>query len=87
MRLLSPWDSSRKNTGVGLAFPTPGDVPDPGIEPASLTISCRQVLTTSTTWEAQIIEYRPSGLSDVNITKKTEGYQKIKGVHPEKQNL
>ena len=24
-----------KNTGVGLPFPSPGDLPDPGIEPAS----------------------------------------------------
>ena len=74
-----------------MAFPTPGDVPDPGIEPASLNVSCRQVLTPSTTWEAQIIEYRPSTLRDVNITKKKkkkpEGYPKIKDVHPEKQNL
>ena len=60
---------------------------DPGIEPASLNVSCRQVLTTRTTWEAQIIEYRPSTLSDVNITKKSEGYQRIKDVRSEKQNL
>ena len=31
-RLLSPWDSSGKNTGVGLSFPSPGGLPDPGIE-------------------------------------------------------
>ena len=33
-RLLCPWDFSGKNTGV-LSFPPPGDLPDPGIEPAS----------------------------------------------------
>ena len=27
-RLLCPWNSSGKNTGNGLAFPTPGDLPD-----------------------------------------------------------
>ena len=34
-RLLCSWDLSGKNTGVGLLFPPPGDLPDPGIEPAS----------------------------------------------------
>ena len=43
-RLLCPWDSPGKNTGVekkkkeywsGLPFPPPGDLPDPGIEPES----------------------------------------------------
>ena len=29
------WDSPGKNTRVGLPFPPPGDLPDPGIEPAS----------------------------------------------------
>ena len=30
-RLLRPWDSPGKNTGV--PFPSPGELPDPGIEP------------------------------------------------------
>ena len=30
-----PWDSPRKNTGVGYHAPTPGDLPNPGIEPWS----------------------------------------------------
>ena len=30
-----PWDSPGKNTGVGCLFPFPGDLPDPGIQPAS----------------------------------------------------
>ena len=30
-----PWDFPGKNTGVGLAFPTPGDLPDPEVELAS----------------------------------------------------
>ena len=32
--LLCPWDSPGKNTG-GLPFPSPGYLPDPGIEPRS----------------------------------------------------
>ena len=35
--LLCPWDSPGKNTGEWLPFPSPGDLPDPGIEPVSLT--------------------------------------------------
>ena len=32
-RLLHPWDLPGKSTGVGLSSPSPGDLPDPGIEP------------------------------------------------------
>ena len=34
-RLLCPWNSPSKNTGVGSSSPSPGDLPDPGIEPRS----------------------------------------------------
>ena len=34
-RLLCPGDSPATNTGVGCHFPSPGDLPDPGIEPGS----------------------------------------------------
>ena len=30
-----PWDFPDKNIGVGLRFPSPGDLPNPGIEPMS----------------------------------------------------
>jgi len=30
--LLCSWDFPDKNTGVGFPFPSPGDLPDPGIE-------------------------------------------------------
>ena len=33
-RLLCPCDSPGKKTGVGLPCPLPGELPDPGIEPA-----------------------------------------------------
>ena len=29
----SPWNSPGQNTGVGKPFPSPGDLPDPGIQP------------------------------------------------------
>ena len=31
-RLLHPWDFSGKNTGVGCHLPSPGDLPNPGIQ-------------------------------------------------------
>ena len=34
-RLLCLWDFPGKGTGVGLPFPSPGDFPNPGIEPGS----------------------------------------------------
>ena len=35
LRLLCPWDFSRQEYWSGLPFPSPGDLPDPGIEPGS----------------------------------------------------
>ena len=32
------WNSPGKNTGVGKPFLSPGDLPDPGIEPGSLPL-------------------------------------------------
>ena len=40
-----------KNTS-GLPFPPPGDLPNPGIEPASLMSLTGEFFTTSATWEA-----------------------------------
>ena len=34
-RLLCPWNSPGKNTGVDLPVPSPGDLPNPGIEAGS----------------------------------------------------
>ena len=34
-RLLCPWDFPGKNIGVGCHFVSPGDLPDPGMEPGS----------------------------------------------------
>ena len=52
-RLPCPWDSPAKNTGVA-AFPSLGDLHDPGIEPTSLTSLALAggFFTTSTTCEA-----------------------------------
>ena len=37
-RLLCPWGFSRKEYWSGLPYPPPGDLPNPGIEPRSLTL-------------------------------------------------
>ena len=37
----SPWNSPGQNTGVGKPFPSPEDLPNPGIEPRDRTqVSC-----------------------------------------------
>ena len=36
--LLCPWDFSRQEYWSGLPFPSPRDLPDPGIEPGSPTL-------------------------------------------------
>ena len=45
---------SRQEYWSGLLFPSPGDLPDPGIKPVSLTSPAVAggFFTTSTTWEA-----------------------------------
>ena len=53
-RLLCPWILQAKYWS-GLPFLPPGDLPDPGIEPASLISPtlANGFFTTTTTWEAQ----------------------------------
>ena len=43
---------SRHEYWSGLPFPSPGDLPDPGIKPASLLLA-GGFFTTSATWEAR----------------------------------
>ena len=38
-------DSPGKNTGVGCPCPPPGDLPNPGIEPRSLTLQADSLLS------------------------------------------
>ena len=47
---------SRQEYWNGLLFPPPGDLPDPGIEPASLTSPALagRFFTTSAPWEALV---------------------------------
>ena len=50
-RLVCPWDFPGKNTGVGCQpFPSPGDFPDPGIEPRSPALA-GGFFTTELLWK------------------------------------
>ena len=44
-RLLRPWNSPGKNTGVGLPFPSPEDLPNPRIEPRSPALQADSLLS------------------------------------------
>ena len=46
-RLLCPWDSPGKNIGVGLPFPSPGDLPYPEIEPRSPALQADSICILS----------------------------------------
>ena len=48
---------SRQEYWSGLPYPTPGDLPDPGIEPASLLHWQAGSFTTSGTWETHSWSY------------------------------
>ena len=52
-----PTGCSRQEYWTGLPFPSPGNLPDPGIEPTSLMFPALAggFFTTSTTWEAPAI--------------------------------
>ena len=47
-RLLCPWNSPGKNTGVGLPFPSPGALPNPGVKPQSLALQTDSLPSEST---------------------------------------
>ena len=61
----------RQEYWSGLPFPTPGDLPDPGIEPTSSCISCigRRILYHRATREAQTLR------SQFKISKTNPDYE------------
>ena len=50
-RLLCPWGFPGKKNGSGLPFPSPVDLPNPGIKPRSPALASG-FFTTNATWEA-----------------------------------
>ena len=69
-RLLCPWDSPRQEYWSGLPCPPPGDLPNPGIKPVSLTppVLLGRFFTTSATWEAVI------RTSNIMVSKSFDSY-------------
>ena len=55
-RLLCPWYFSREEYWRGLPFPSPGDLPDPGIELAFSALAGRFFTTQPPGREACLIE-------------------------------
>ena len=70
-RLLCPWNSSGKNTGVGCHALLQGNLLDAGIKPTPLMSPALVVMffTTSTSWEAYICMYGPSMMGSGFLTK------------------
>ena len=68
-------DSPRQKYWTGLPVPSPGDLPDPGIEPASPADSVRQILYRCATWEVQKILPSPNLLWPPDA-KKTDSLEK-----------
>ena len=50
----NPWNSPGKNTGVDSLIPSPGDLPNPGIEPESVA------------WQAGSLLFEPPKKWDLN---------------------
>ena len=64
-----PMEFSRQEYWSGLPFPSPGDLPNSGIEPVSLTSPALagRFLTTSATWEALLSCISVSKFSHVGL--------------------
>ena len=60
-RLFSPWGFFRQEYWSGLPSPPPGDLPNPGIEPTSLIISC--------IWQVEPLPLAPSGKPKLHTVK------------------
>jgi len=60
---------SRQEYWSGLPFPSPGDLPNPGIEPTSFMSPelAGRFFTTKATWEAPVFSHWPSDILFLNI--------------------
>ena len=73
---------SRQEYWSGLPCPSPGDLPDPGIEPMSLLSPALAggFFTTSATQEAHMCVRRCLKLPAVSVFAKTQGLERLPGV-------
>ena len=67
-QVLLPMEFFMQEYQNGVPFPIPGDLPDPGNEPASLVSLALggRFFTTNATWVAQIKEYRMATIQTKN---------------------
>ena len=67
---------SKQEYWSGLPFSSPGDLPNPGIETASLMSSAfaGKFFTTSITWETQVAKFLPLLKILINVSSSKENY-------------
>ena len=69
-RLLCPWNSPGKNTRVDAHLPSPGDLPDPGIEPRSPAL---HVVRLPSELPGKVLSYfRPRKIPNIKNATKIE---------------
>ena len=84
---------SRQKYCSGLPCPSPGDLPEPGVKPASLMSPelARGFFTTSTIWEAQIWVYQIDSCTVILIHKSTCKFYSLRDkpfhLHAQKQTV
>ena len=73
---------SRQEYKRGFSFPTPGDIPDPGIEPASPALAGGS-FTNCTTWEAlyELKAEKKKGMADIYHMKNSQTIQRWLGLN------
>ena len=77
--LLCPWDSPGKNTGSGLPFPPPGDLPNPGIERESAASPALQVDSLPLNHQGRRRQWHPT---PVLLLGKSHGLRSLVGCRP-----
>ena len=63
--LHSPWNSPGQNTGVGKPFPSPGDLPNPGIELGSPALQADSLPTEPPGKPCNEIRQSPDGIMGI----------------------
>ena len=77
---LCPWDSLGKNTGGGLPWPPPEDLPNPGTKPASLASHELQVDSLQLSHLRSPNTRSPATANRRYISQEYRGHKKIKMV-------
>ena len=74
--LYSPWSLPGQNTGVGSFFPSPADLPNPGIEPGSPVLLADSLPTElSGKSHTCLLKIRQKYLQQVTKTKQLGKYK------------